>query len=214
MAVFFLKHGAVPSLGKALSDYAEGDLVQIPESGTPVEFYVAKHDYESQLNGAGRTLLVRKDAWQQSAWNSSGVNEYANGTLDNFLRFEYVAVLPENVLSILQETTFYYTIGNRNNTVSQLTRAIFCLSLTELGYSGSDFNVEGSPLPISSILDASFENWTRTPSKGAAWPAYRQNVPTAGSDYSVAAVGYTTNTRPCFTIPSTTKFDPNTNIIL
>ena len=196
--------------GPSLSDFQEGTLIKIRENGTPVDFYVAKHDYESQLNGAGRTLLVRKDAWQQSVWNSSGVNEYANGTLDNFLRFEYVAVLPENVLSILQGTTFYYTIGNRNNRVSQLTRAVFCLSLTELGYSGSDFNVEGSPLPISSVLDASFENWTRTPSTGAAWPAYRQNAPTAGQDYSIAGVGYATNTRPCFTLPSTTPIDPDT----
>ncbi len=48
--------GIVPELSKpvttaSLSTFAEGSIVKINESGSPVEFYVAKHDYESALNG-------------------------------------------------------------------------------------------------------------------------------------------------------------------
>lgn len=39
--------------GLPLSDLPEGSLVAINERGSPVLFYLAKHDYESGLNGAG-----------------------------------------------------------------------------------------------------------------------------------------------------------------
>ena len=55
--VIVSKQLTVPSTGKQLSDYAEGDIVKINENGTPVEFYVAKHNYQTRLNGTGRTLL-------------------------------------------------------------------------------------------------------------------------------------------------------------
>lgn len=43
-----------------LGSKAVMSTVKLKENGTLVEFYVAKHDYESGLNGSGRTLIVRK----------------------------------------------------------------------------------------------------------------------------------------------------------
>ncbi len=43
-----------------LSAKALGSVVTLKENGTAAEFVVACHNYESALNGAGRTLLVRK----------------------------------------------------------------------------------------------------------------------------------------------------------
>ena len=60
--VFFATRGLIGAPVR-LSDMEEGALVKLKESGSPVEFYVAKHDYESELNGSGRTLLVRKDCY-------------------------------------------------------------------------------------------------------------------------------------------------------
>ena len=57
--------------GTPLASYAEGDIVMINEDGAPVEFYVAKHDYESSLNGAGRTLVVHKDAYDDRVWDNT-----------------------------------------------------------------------------------------------------------------------------------------------
>ena len=45
----------VPSSGPQLGDLEPGTLISINENGVTVPFYVAKHDYESDLNGAGRT---------------------------------------------------------------------------------------------------------------------------------------------------------------
>ena len=82
MAVFFTRRGAPPSLGKQLSDYAEGNIVKIPENGVPVEFYVAKHNYESELNGSGRTLVVRKDCYDSRVWDSGNINAYENSDIN------------------------------------------------------------------------------------------------------------------------------------
>ena len=49
------------SFGIHLNTITPGAILYLNESGSPVPFYIAKHDYESGLNGAGRTLVVRKD---------------------------------------------------------------------------------------------------------------------------------------------------------
>ena len=61
--IFVYRTSMVGPSGIPLSDYEEGDIIKLNEGGSPVEFYVAKHDYESSLNGAGRTLVVRKDCY-------------------------------------------------------------------------------------------------------------------------------------------------------
>ena len=49
------------SFGIPLSTIPPGAILYLNESGRPVPFYIAKHDYESAINGAGRTLVVRRD---------------------------------------------------------------------------------------------------------------------------------------------------------
>ena len=74
--------------GLSLSDLPEGSLAAIDESGSPVLFYLAKHDYESGLNGAGRTMFVRKDCYDERKWNSNNakwvvIDAGLAGTIDN-----------------------------------------------------------------------------------------------------------------------------------
>lgn len=67
-----------------ISDYAEGSIIKINENGTPVEFYIAKHNYEHTLNGTGRTLVVRKDVYDQHVWRdpTSSYLGYEDSTID------------------------------------------------------------------------------------------------------------------------------------
>lgn len=185
----------------------EGDIVQLPEGGKLVEFYVAKLNYEQALNGAGRTLLVRKECYDQRAWDEGIVNAYASSDIDTWLNGTYKNLLGSDVQSAIGTTQFYYTPGNENKTVGTLGRSVFLLSLTELGKTASHANVEGSALPIASTLQIAYNSsgsattqWTRSPYTGntnCAWRLY----PDGNIIYS-----YCTNTngsRPCFTLPST-----------
>ena len=215
--VIVSKQLTVPSTRKQLSDYVEGDIIKIPENGIPVEFYVAKHDYESGLNGAGRTLVVRKDTYDDQVWDNGSVNAYASSDLDSWFNSTYKNILDADIRSLIGTTKIRYTPGNRNNKVGILERAIFALSFTELGQSHTYANTEGSALPIASTLRIAYRNgsattqWTRSPYTNGTYVVWR-----LGSLGDIGSVGCdrSSGSRPAFTLPSTAKFDPDTNVII
>lgn len=194
-------------MAKQLGQVAVGTIVKLNENGSPVEFYVAKHDYESGLNGAGRTLLVRKECYDNRVWNSVQVNTYASSALDSWLNSDYKNLLDSDFLTVIGTTKFQYTIGYGDKTLSTLERAIFQLSRTELGFTlPADANFEGNILPIASILQKAFLNgernsqWTRTPNTSyltAAFFVY------AGGSSDSTGVTAGAGSRPAFTVPST-----------
>lgn len=199
------------SFGIPLSTITPGAILYLNESGSPVPFYIAKHDYESGLNGAGRTLLVRKDCYSMRTF-SSGKNAYANSYLDSWLCNTYLKLLDADIQAAIGTTKFYYTPGDGNTTVTTLQRAVFQLSLTELGGSSYYANTEGSALPIARTLQIAYLNgsavdqWTRTPRTDDAYYVY--NLSTNGSaayDGGIMSHG----SRPAFTLPATLTVTAN-----
>ena len=191
----------------SLSGKTEGQTIQLPENGRMVEFYVAKLDYESALNGAGRVLLVRKDCYDQRAWDSGNVNAYATSDIDAWMNSTYKALFPEEIQTAMGTTEFYYTPGNGNTTVTTLGRAVFLLSCTELGGSSThNANTEGKTLPIYSILRAAnLVQFTRSPYKPNTTLVYAVN--TDGENWTISADD-NYGSRPCFTLPSTFTYGP------
>lgn len=196
----------VPSIGIPISEFAEGSIVKINESGSSVEFYVAKHNYENGLNGMGRTLVVRKDCYDTRQWNSSNVNAYASSAIDSWLNGTYKGLLDADIQSVIGTTKFYYTPGNGSTSVTTLERAIFLLSVTELGKTGSYANAEGTALPIASTLQVAYHNgstvyqWTRSPSTNNTVGAYFLY---SNGDASYSQCTERFGSRPAFTLPST-----------
>ena len=194
-------------MAQQLGQVAVGTLVKLNENGSPVEFYVAKHDYESGLNGAGRTLLVRKECYDNRVWNNIQVNTYASSALDSWLNSDYKNLLDSDFLTVIGTTKFQYTIGYGDKTLSTLERAIFQLSRTELGFTlPADANFEGNILPIASILQKAFLNgetnsqWTRTPNTSYLTSAF---FVYAGGSSDSTGVTAEAGSRPAFTVPST-----------
>lgn len=216
MAVIMSKEIVVHFLTKKLSDYSEGDIVFLNENGSPVEFYVAKHDYESGLNGSGRTLLVRKDCYDTRAWHSSGVNAWASCTLLSWLNGDYLNLLDEDIRGVIGTTIYYYTPGNFNTSVTTRSDAVFQLSIAELKTTyGSDYyNAEGTVLPIASTLQIAYLNgsavsqWTRTP-----WNSNPVSACHLSADGNFGDTSVTTRegSRPVFTLPGTALFNSDTN---
>lgn len=199
----FLRRGAV-SAGKKLGAIDVGTMIKLNESGSPVEFYIAKHDYESGLNGTGRTLIVRKDCYDMRVFGDRN-NAYANNALDSWLCNTYLKLLDADIQAAIGTTKFYYTHGNGNTTVTTLQRAVFQLSLTELGKSATYANTEGTALPIASTLQIAYRNgsavvqWTRTPRASGSY--YVCCLGTNGS-IIIDGCNYSYGSRPAFTLPS------------
>lgn len=188
-----------------LGNKATGSIIKLKENGTLVDFYVAKHDYESGLNGSGRTLVVRKDVYDLRAWHSSNVNAWASCTMRSWLNSTYKALLDSDIQSLMGTTTYYYTPGNGTTTVTTRSDAIFLLSLTELGESHTYANVEGSALPIASTLKIAYKDgsattqWTRSPYTDVTSSAWWLD---SGGNISSNVCTNTYGSRPAFTLPS------------
>ena len=215
-AIILHRRRRAAPVGTALSDLAEGTVITIKENGVPTEFYVAKHDYESSLNGAGRTLVVRKDTYDNRVWDNGKVNAYASSDLDSWFNSTYKNMLDADIRSLIGTTKIRYTPGNGNWTVGTLERAIFALSLTELGQSNTYANTEGSALPIASTLRIAYRNgspttqWTRSPythfTNIAWWLDFNGNINNDQCNYSFGS-------RPTFTLPATVRISDDMELI-
>lgn len=200
-----------------LSTKVAGSIIKIKESGSPVEFIVCKHDYESELNGSGRTLVVRKDCYDNRQWHSSNVNAYATSDIDAWFNSTYKNLLDADIRGAIGTTKFKYTPGNGNNIVSTLERAIFSLSATELNKSESWFNVEGTALEIASSLKIAYMNgsavvqWTRSPFRNSRdYACHLNSDGTVDANYCASSYG----SRPAFTLPSNALVDDSGNVVI
>lgn len=192
-------------MAQRLGDVADGRVIKLKENGVLVDFYVAKHDYENGLNGAGRILVVRKDCYDLRQWHSSDVNAYASSAIDTWLNGTYKNLLDADIRGVMGKTKIKYTLGNGKATLSTLERAVFLLSATEFGLShASSMNVEGTELDstVRSLLRTVYlngskvEQWTRSPLTD-----YTNDVWIVGGTTSHCSKSY--GSRPAFTLPST-----------
>lgn len=189
-----------------LGNKSVGSIVKLKENGVLVDFYVAKHDYENGLNGSGRTLVVRKDCYDTRQWHTSNVNAYATSAIDTWLNSTYKNLLDADIRGVIGTTKIKYTPGNGNTTVGTLERAIFLLSVTELGKTASYANTEGTALSIASSLQIAYLNgsavvqWTRSPDTSSTNYAYCLLTNGNVGSYSCSN---TRGSRPAFTLPST-----------
>ena len=201
---------ATPVAGWFLRDLTEGTIIKINENGSPKEFYLAKHNYEPDLNGQGRELVVRKDGYAKQARGNS--TEYANNTMDAWLNKTYKNLLSAKVQSLIAATKFYYTPGGRATNVIPLERSVFILSLTEFGLSKSAVPTQGSRLPIASTLRICYmggvatDQWTRS----ARTVNYQDTMyVTAAGQAAYTAYSERLGARPVFTLPSDARVDAN-----
>lgn len=189
-----------------LGNKSVGSIVKLKENGVLVDFYVAKHDYENGLNGSGRTLVVRKDCYDTRQWHTSNVNAYATSAIDTWLNNTYKNLLDADIRGVIGTTKIKYTPGNGNTTVGTLERAIFLLSVTELGKTASYANTEGTALSIASSLQIAYLNgsavvqWTRSPRTNNTYFAYYLS---SDGVVNYDSCNYTSGSRPAFTLPST-----------
>lgn len=206
----------VPVAGLLLKTVAEGSVLKLNEDGSPVEFYVAKHDYEPSFNGGGRTLLVRKELASKQAFDTSD-NAYAEGPMDEWLNDEYRKRFDAAARTAMGETFFYYTTkGGTNGSLGLLKRAVFLPSAVEVGATVEErINPEGEVLPIRDLLrEPAYLNgdaeawWTRSPLADGSTKAWY--VSDDGSKLYGVGADSSRASRPCFTLPCTSVFDRET----
>lgn len=199
-----------------LGDETEGSIVTLLESGAPTQFYVSKQNYQNDINGNGRVLLVRKDVYDLRAWAADNITTYADSDIDAWFNGEYKSKFSPYIQDKMGSTKFYYTIGNGNNSVVQLKRSVFALSLTEFGITSEYANVEGVSLPNAEDLRIAYLTgnpqlqWTRTPAISNITNVFRLSRSGAESN---ANPNNSSGSRPCFTLPADMQVNADGSIV-
>lgn len=205
--------------GIPLSSMPEGSIVKINENGSPVDFYVAKHNYESKLNGNGRTLLQRVSSQgiRQFATKSNRpyVTCFTDSDLCEYLNGTYKASFSAAVQAAMS-TTRFKQVSIPSYSIGTGSASIFIPSNAEGGAQvidgdGNLVGYDGSQLPTWRNFYSGA--WTRT----IAWANYGSKFYNLNNTYwSTSSQGMEQNNLviPMFTLPAGTPFDPGTNVIL
>lgn len=205
----FLRRGYAPTK-TPLGELSLGTIVKLNESGAPIEFYVAKHNYEQGLNGVGRTLLVRKDIHSRQHYDSS---KYSMTAIDSFLRNTWVTLLDSHVRELAETTKIYSPLGGGGSALEKINRVAFILSSTELGFSGSGMVTVGTALPTATLLkQQAFLNGSSTSmgmrTADTSSSSYTYKCTWFKGQVSVSKTYIDSDTivgcRPCITLPADT----------
>lgn len=167
-----------------IKDLAIGDgYVYLMEGSTKVKFYVLCHNYESGLNGKGRTLFCRESPATSGTHTTSNKSTYIvdSNNEDAWYKNTYVKKFSDEVRNLIGSTKYtgayaYYHAPQglpqfNGSYFDQETyeSSFFPISAAEVG--GSDFP-DGSALSSAAISRISSIRirygsgiWTRSPSK-------------------------------------------------
>lgn len=192
-----------------LSEQAPGSIVKIKENGVLVDFYVGTQDYESELNGPGKTLLIRKDALER---RPSVTNTFINSPDSIWLNDTYKNYLSDDIKKYVTDTKIKCL--DTESTLTTYVVSVFLLSSAEV-FSGTD----GSLLPIAGILKHCKFNgrdekwWLRTIYNYGA--KYRYLVNDSGNlDFGFWNTASTAPfIRPVFCLPGSFYVDESGNVI-
>lgn len=183
-----------------LAELAEGSVVLLNEGDSQVEFYVAKHDYESELNGTGRTLIARKEN-HSSRQMGSGISTYSGSSLNKWLNDTYKFEFDAGIRNAMG-TTKFYTAGDGTGH-SEMSGSVFLLSHAELGgirWTDKWPRAEGTELATKNLLRSSDWAWTRSRYRGnSTWFCVVTTETFSDRDCSSYAM-----VRPVFTLPGET----------
>lgn len=223
-----------------IKDLAIGDgFVYLMEGSSKVKFYALSHNYESGLNGKGRTLFCRESPAGSGTHTTSAKENYRvdSNNEDAWYKNTYVNKFSGEVRKLIGMTKYigqyvymsYTQTSNPSKVVvnsDTYESSFFPLSTAEVG--GSNFS-DGSALSSAAIsrlanILTRYGNgiWTRSPSMtntGTSTSGYRvyyyangQYIySTSGSSLSTAEGTYGSRYGylPCFTLSEDLYIDKN-----
>lgn len=214
-----------------IKDLAIGDgFVYLMEGNSKVKFYVLAHNYESVLNGNGRTLFCRESpatSGQRGIKDTSNTGDWTKCLEYAWYTNTYLNKFTTTVKAWLGKTNYYCQyvgkdgdnyVGTRFDRPFSTSSAIFALSVAEVA---SSSRADGTLLSSNARtrLGKIYSNtcWLRSGGKSYTYThndsngdrtTYWANGLYIDSSFSVAEaykafIGYL----PCFTLPETLYID-------
>jgi hypothetical protein len=199
---------------RALGGLAPGRVVKLNENGAPVEFYVAHHGYPQAgtpgaASGVGRTLLVRREKYNDARWNANSLNIFETSEIKNWLNSDYLALLDADVQSQIANVDVDMA---RENGAKVVSMKVFWLSITEFGYLNAYIPPQGARVDAAETILAGLTGtaWTRTSAAGNSVGGYYANA----GDIQYGDIDGLRGNFPAFTLPSSLSVDGGGNVIV
>ena len=225
-----------PVTGVLASSLAVGSTVKLMENGAAVEYLVVNQGIPSNSNlydaSCDGTWLLRKDIHSERQWNSSGVNNYENSTINTWLNGDFFNSLGSVEQATIKQVKIPYRAGGGSGGTDQseangLSCKVFLLSGYEVGWTTSDseyFPVDGAKLSYFesgtgtsannkriAYLNGSAAIWLlRSPDTGNTARVW--NILSDG-DYSYDNASYWHGIRPALILPGNALFDETTLLL-
>lgn len=163
------------AFGTPVGSVPEGQVITIHENGSPIEYFVARHNYESDLNGSGGTLVFRKPTTDDEVVWDSGDASYSASEIDAWLNTTFLNRLSLGAINAIRATKIESAPASSWQ-ASVIERKIFLPSLLELGGSDNNAPIEGEMIPASSLIIDNGELpgafWTRSNMINDSYMAY------------------------------------------
>lgn len=190
------------AFGTPVGSVPEGQVITIHENGSPIEYFVARHNYESDLNGSGGTLVFRKPTTaDEVVWDSEGDSYYVS-EIDNWLNTTFLNRLSPGVINALKVTKIE-SAPVSSWSANVIERKIFLPSVSELGGSDSNAPIEGEAIPASSLIidNGEFATafWTRSNMDNEKYMAFTMSTGGVVNDFYK---GSGEKVRPMFVLES------------
>lgn len=140
---------AVTTLGSK----AQGNIIKIKENGVDVEYLVVKHNYQPDLNGNGKTLVVRRYlyptpmAWSNTKSGIYYITDYANTSINAWLTGTFYNTIQADIRNVIPSVSIKYvqTADEETETAATISRKVFLLSHAETDARGdSSYYVDGN----------------------------------------------------------------------
>ena len=198
-----------------IKDLAIGDgYVYLMEDDVKVKFYVLRHNYESSLNGMGRTMFCRESPATSGTHTTSNLNSYAPDSNNEATWYKetYANKFSDKVRGLIGTTKYigqyvrmsYTQTGNPSKSVLEsdtYESSFFPISTAEVG--GSDFS-DGSAFSSAAIsrigsIRTRYGSgiWTRSPSMtntGTSTSGFPNKYYYANGKYIASASGSSLST--------------------
>lgn len=198
-----------------IKDLAIGEgFVYLMEGSTKVKFYVLAHNYESSLNGKGRTMFCRENPATSGTHTTSNLNSYAPDSNNEATWYKetYANKFSDKVRGLIGTTKYigqyvrmsYTQTGDPSKSVLEsdtYESSFFPISTAEVG--GSDFS-DGSALSSAAIsrigsIRTRYGSgiWTRSPSMtntGTSTSGFPKKYYYANGKYIASASGSSLST--------------------
>lgn len=198
-----------------IKDLAIGDgYVYLMEDDVKVKFYVLRHNYESSLNGMGRTMFCRESPATSGTHTTSNLNSYAPDSNNEATWYKetYANKFSDKVRGLIGTTKYigqyvrmsYTQTGDPSKSVLEsdtYESSFFPISTAEVG--GSDFS-DGSALSSAAIsrigsIRTRYGSgiWTRSPSMtntGTSTSGFPNKYYYANGKYIASASGSSLST--------------------